>query len=50
MYIQRGYAPLHLVLLRSDLSAAECLLLLEHLLAAGATVNHTVTGDAWVCI
>ena len=52
MFIQCGHAPLHLVLLRYDLSADDRLLLAERLLAAGAAVNQTVTGDndPWVCI
>ena len=50
MYIQRGYAPLHLVLLNSGLTADERLLLLERLLAAGAEVEQTVTDGAWVGI
>ena len=49
--MQCGHAPLHLVLRRTDLSADECLLLLERLLAAGADTNQTVTdGDTLVCI
>ena len=51
MFLQGGCTPLHLVLLRSGLSADERLLLMEHLLAAGADTNQTVTdGDTWVCI
>ena len=51
MFIQCGFAPLHLVLTDSDLSADERPLLVERLLAAGATVNQTVTGDGpEVCI
>ena len=50
MFIQRGYAPLHLVLTVPDLSADECLPLLGHLFKAGAEVNQTITDGEWVCI
>ena len=51
MFIQCGFAPLHLVLIYRGWSAGERLLLVERLLAAGAAVNQTVTGDGtWVCI
>ena len=50
MIIQRGYAPLHLVLSVSDLSADECLPLLGRLFKAGAQVNQTITEGEWVCI
>ena len=50
MFIQRGYAPLHLVLTVSDLSADECLPHLGQLFKAGAEVNQTITEGEWVCI
>ena len=50
MFIQRGHAPLHLVLLDSGLSADEKLLLLPRLLAAGAEVNQAITDGELVCI
>ena len=50
MFIQRGCAPLHLVLLDSGLSADEKLLLLPRLLAAGAEVNQAITDGELVCI
>ena len=51
MFIQRGFAPLHMVLAAIDLSADECLLLLEPILTAGAAINQIITGDGTlVCI
>ena len=50
MFIQRGCAPLHLVLDDSGLSVDEKLLLLPRLLAAGADVNQTVTDGSLVCM
>ena len=51
MFIQRGHAPLHLVLALSGLSADERPLLLPRLLAAGAAIYHIVAcDDLWVCI
>ena len=52
MFIQCGFAPLHLVLIYRGWSADDRLLLAECLLAAGAAVNQAVTdgNDTWVCI
>ena len=50
MFIQRGHAPLHLVLGDPHLSVDEKLLLLPRLLAAGAEVNQTITDGELVCI
>ena len=50
MFIQRGRAPLHLVLPDSGLSADEKLLLLRRLLAAGAEANQAITDGKLVCI
>ena len=51
IFIQCGLAPLHLLLLRSGLSADERPLLLLRLLAAGAALYQIVAcDDLWVCI
>ena len=51
MFIQCGFAPLHLMLIYCAWPADEHMLLVERLLAAGAAVNQTVTDDdTWVCI
>ena len=51
MFIQCGYAPLHIMLAASGWTTDERLLLMERLLATGAAVNQPVTGDfPEVCI
>ena len=50
MFIQRGLAPIHLVLDDPRLSADEKLILLPRLLAAGAEANQTVTDGSLVCV
>ena len=50
MFIQRGLAPLHMVLATIDMSADKCLPLLERLIEAGAAINQIITDGIWVCI
>ena len=50
MFIQCGYAPLHLLILHSALSTDLRLIHLERLLAAGAAINQTVADGKLVCV